>query len=77
MDKSDLVRRCQEFADQHSWTLGQELGAGVQGIVFSVKSQAEQGRLAIKAHNQEGVTDCPLGCHREKCLPGDEFAVGV
>jgi hypothetical protein len=53
MDKSDLVRRCQEFADRHGWTLGEELGAGVQGIVFSVKSQAEQGRLAIKAHNQE------------------------
>ena len=41
------------FADRHGLTLGEELGRGVQGIVLSVRSQAEEGRLAIKAHKQE------------------------
>jgi hypothetical protein len=53
MDRSDLVRRCHEFANRHGLALGEELGAGVQGIVISAKSQAEEGRFAIKAHKQE------------------------
>lgn len=53
MDYPDLLRRCDEFAARIGLTLGERLGAGVQGIVFSAKSQAEEGRFALKAHKQE------------------------
>lgn len=33
--------------------LGDKLGDGIQGIVFSAKSQVEPGRLAVKTHKQE------------------------
>jgi hypothetical protein len=48
MDKPELRRRCHDFAVQHGLTLGDELGAGVQGIVFSAKSQAEEGRVVVQ-----------------------------
>jgi hypothetical protein len=53
MDKLELRRRCHDFAMRNALVLGDELGAGVQGIVFSAKSQAEEGRLAVKIHHQE------------------------
>ena len=53
MGNTDLLRRSREFANRNGLTLGDQLGAGVQGIVFSAKSQSEEGRLAVKAHKQE------------------------
>jgi hypothetical protein len=53
MENTDLLRRSREFANRHGLTLGEQLGAGVQGIVFSAKSQSEEGRLAVKVHKQE------------------------
>jgi hypothetical protein len=53
METSELLLRCRQFADHQGLTLGEQLGAGVQGIVFSAKSQPEHGRVAIKAHKQE------------------------
>ena len=53
MDKTELLRRVQEFASRNGLALGDELGSGVQGIVWSAKSQSEGGRLAIKVHKQE------------------------
>jgi hypothetical protein len=53
MDKPDLLRSCGEFASLNGLTLGEQLGAGVQGIVFGAKSQAEEGRFALKVHKQE------------------------
>jgi hypothetical protein len=53
MDTSELLRRCREYADRHGLALGDQLGAGVQGIVLSAHCQSVKGRVAIKAHNQE------------------------
>ena len=53
MEASDLLRRCNAFALRQGLTLGDKLGDGIQGIVFSAKSQVESGRLAIKTHKQE------------------------
>jgi hypothetical protein len=53
MDKMDLLHRAQEFANRKGLTLGDQLGAGVQGIVFNAKSQSEKGRLALKVFKQE------------------------
>jgi hypothetical protein len=49
MEKSALLRRCGEFAARNGMTLGEQLGAGAEGIVFGAKSQAEEGRFALKA----------------------------
>jgi hypothetical protein len=53
MDNSDLFCRAREFANRMGLTLGDPLGAGVQGIILNAKSQPRDGRLAIKVHNQE------------------------
>lgn len=53
MEASDLLRRSQEFAVRNGLALGDKLGDGIQGIVFSAKSQVEPGRLAVKTHKQE------------------------
>ncbi|MBI3408167.1 MAG: hypothetical protein HY040_07410 [Planctomycetes bacterium] len=57
MDIPDLSQRADTFATREGLTLGDQLGSGVQGIVFSAKIQAEEGRLAIKVHNQ-GAAYC-------------------
>jgi hypothetical protein len=53
MDNTDLLCRLHEYATCVGLTLGERLGSGVQGIVFSAKSQAEEGRVAIKVHERE------------------------
>jgi hypothetical protein len=53
MDKNDPLRRALEFASRNGLTLGDQLGSGVQGIVFNAKSQSQEGRSAIKVHKQE------------------------
>jgi hypothetical protein len=53
MGEIDPLFGAQEFAARRKLELGEELGRGVHGTVFSVKSQTEQGRLAIKVHKQE------------------------
>jgi hypothetical protein len=53
MEKSPLLARCREFAGKHGLILGDELGAGIQGIVIEAKKQVRNGRWAIKAHRQE------------------------
>ncbi len=45
------------YAEQHALTLGDELGAGVHGIVFASESQSQRRQLAsrsaVKAHQGE------------------------
>jgi hypothetical protein len=52
--KDELLGRAREYAQRHGWALGEELGAGVHGIVFATESQPERGpppvRSAIKVH---------------------------
>ncbi len=55
MENFDLLDRALVYAQQHGLTLGSELGGGVQGIVWTAKSQDEQGRTAIKVHRQEAA----------------------
>jgi hypothetical protein len=52
MTRADLVRRAQEYADRKGLALGQQLGAGIHGIVFSAAYQAEGGRSAVKVHER-------------------------
>ncbi len=52
MSREDLVRRAEEYAARESRTLGQQLGAGVHGIVFSAAHQTEEGLSAIKVHER-------------------------
>jgi hypothetical protein len=57
MERDQLVQRATEYAQAHGLELGQELGFGVHGIVFTAKSQSETGRsvleCAIKVHRRE------------------------
>ncbi len=53
MERNDPLHRVSEYASRKKLVLGDQLGAGVQGIVFSAKSQTEEGRSAIKVHKQE------------------------
>jgi hypothetical protein len=55
MKYTDLFERAQQYANREGWTLGDRLGFGVQGIVFSAKSQAEGGRRALKIHEREAA----------------------
>jgi hypothetical protein len=50
MDRRDLVRRAQQYADRKDLMIGRQLGSGVHGIVFSAESQIEGGRSALKVH---------------------------
>ena len=60
MDKADLVRRAEAYANGKGLLLGDVLGDGDHGIVFSAKNQTEGGRLAVKVHERE------LGFGRER-----------
>ena len=53
MDRTDLIRRIQNYADRNGLVLGKELGAGIHGTVFSAKCQIEDGRSAIKGHDRQ------------------------
>jgi len=55
IENTELLARIREYANRNGLTLGDRLGAGVQGIVFNAKSQAEEGRLAIKVHDREAA----------------------
>jgi hypothetical protein len=54
MDRTDLLRRIQEYADRHGLTIGEQLGYGVHGIVFAARCQTESGRIALKVHERAG-----------------------
>jgi hypothetical protein len=53
MDKTVLLGRLHEYADRKLLTLKDRLGAGVQGIVYSAKSQVEDDWVALKVHEHE------------------------
>jgi hypothetical protein len=53
MTRDDLVRRAEEYAVREGRILGQQLGAGVHGIVFSAAHQTAGGLSAIKVHERE------------------------
>jgi len=55
MERSELVRRAQQYADRKGSVLKEPLGFGVHGNVFSVEHQSESARTAIKAHEQEAA----------------------
>jgi len=55
--RDELLRRAREYLQRYGLALGDELGAGVHGIVFATESQPEKGisavRSAIKVHHRE------------------------
>ncbi len=56
--RDDLLRRAREYASRQRLTLGDELGSGVHGIVFTIESQPEgaepsAARSAIKVHERQ------------------------
>jgi hypothetical protein len=53
MGRTELVERAEEYCRRKGLALAQQLGFGVHGIVFSVRSQSETGRRAIKAHERQ------------------------
>ncbi len=53
MSRPELVRRAKEYSDRKGVLLGEQLGFGVHGIVFTIKNQTETGRNAIKVHERE------------------------
>jgi hypothetical protein len=53
MDRPDLVRRVQEYADRKGLRVGAQLGSGVHGIVFSAEYQTVGGRSALKVHERD------------------------
>ena len=53
MEKTILIQRVQTYAERKGLTLGDQLGFGVHGIVFSAKNQTKNGRAAIKVHERE------------------------
>jgi hypothetical protein len=57
---ADLVRRAQEYAQRYGLAMGEQLGAGVHGIVFEAQRLPQPGMLfaltpdsAIKVHRSE------------------------
>ena len=53
MGRTDLIRRAREYADRKGLVVGNQLGSGVHGIVFSAAHQAEGGRSALKVHERD------------------------
>ena len=53
MSKVELLRRANEYATRTGLTIGDELGAGVHGIVYAATSQAEGGQPAVKVYDRE------------------------
>jgi hypothetical protein len=53
MDRPDLNRRIEEYAKRRGLVLGESLGAGVHGNVFSAENQITRGRIALKGHERE------------------------
>ncbi len=51
--KSELLRRAEVYCRREGLFLGEQLGYGVHGIVFTVEYQSKGGREAIKAHERE------------------------
>lgn len=55
--KDDFLCRARDYTQRHGLVLGDELGAGVHGIVFATESQPEKGpsyvRSAIKVHRHQ------------------------
>ena len=55
--RDEPLRRAHEYAKHNGLVVGKELGFGVHGIVFVMKSQSEKGRpaskCAVKAHRRE------------------------
>lgn len=52
-NRSELVRRAQDYCERNGSILGSPLGSGVHGSVFAVENQTEMGISAIKVHERE------------------------
>ena len=48
MGRTDLQLRVQEYARRKSLVVGEQLGYGVHGIVFTAKYQTKGGQVALK-----------------------------
>jgi hypothetical protein len=57
--RTELTRRAQEYCQRTGLVIGEQLGAGVHGIVFAAENQTEVGRSAIKVHEREA-------CYRQE-----------
>ena len=57
MDRPDLVRRLNEYVRPRNLRVGERLGSGVHGIVFTAQSQHQKIWSAVKVHeSQAGYT---------------------
>jgi hypothetical protein len=52
MDRDDLFRRIQQYADRKGLALRESLGAGIHGNVLAAEYQTQGGRSAIKGHGR-------------------------
>lgn len=51
--RPELILQAEEYCKRTVLVIGQQLGAGVHGIVLEVESQSKSGRSAIKIHERE------------------------
>ncbi|MCI0642412.1 MAG: hypothetical protein L0Y72_02600 [Gemmataceae bacterium] len=51
--REELVRRAIQYAQSNNLTLGEQLGFGVHGIVYALKSEPGAGQPAIKIYERE------------------------
>ena len=55
MDRTDLIRRIGQYADNKNLVLGELLGAGIHGSVFAAEYQTQGGQSAIKGHERRSA----------------------
>ena len=55
MARPDLIRRLEEYARHRNLRLGEHLGSGVHGIVFTAHSQHQIVHSALKAHGMHAA----------------------
>lgn len=51
--REEIVRRAIQYAQSNNLTLGEQLGFGVHGIVYALKSEPGAGQPAIKIYERE------------------------
>jgi hypothetical protein len=53
MSRTGLLRRVQDYAQGNNLLLGEQLGYGLHGIVFTAKYQTKGGQCALKVHERD------------------------
>lgn len=55
MDREDLIRRVQRYAERTGLVLSELLGAGIQGSVFAAEDQTKGGQSALKGYKRQSA----------------------